>query len=197
MGIEPRRAANIMRVLFAEISRILNHLLNMTAFALDVGAMTPMLWGFEQREKLMEFYEGVSARACMRPTSVRRRPSGYAGGHVEDILAWAISFPTFVDDMRDVANGNRIFQAAHRRHWRRQLRRSDGLGLLRARCCVRLASLGISARPSLTTSMTRMEFDVPIGKNGDCYDRYVCRVEEMAESLKIIRQCIGQMPEAR
>ena len=111
MGIAPPPRGQYLRVLFAEISRILNHLLNITAFAMDVGAMTPMLWGFEQREKLMEFYEGVSGArlhaAYFRPGGVHQ---DVPVGMLEDILAWCDQFPAFVDDMRSLLDGNRIFK---------------------------------------------------------------------------------------
>ena len=111
MGIAPPPRGQYLRVLFAEISRVLNHLLNITAFAMDVGAMTPMLWGFEQREKLMEFYEGVSGArlhaAYFRPGGVHQ---DVPAGMLEDIIAWCDQFPAFVDDMRSLLDGNRIFK---------------------------------------------------------------------------------------
>jgi NADH-quinone oxidoreductase subunit D len=195
MGIAPPPRGQYLRVLFAEISRILNHLLNITAFAMDVGAMTPMLWGFEQREKLMEFYEGVSGArlhaAYFRPGGVHQ---DVPAGMLEDIIAWCDQFPAFVDDMRSLLDGNRIFK-----------QRTVGIGVVTEKEALDWGFTGPMLRGSGVAfdlrraqpydAYDKVEFDVPIGKNGDCYDRYVCRVEEMAESLKIIRQCIEQVPD--
>ena len=195
MGIAPPPRGQYLRVLFAEISRVLNHLLNITAFAMDVGAMTPMLWGFEQREKLMEFYEGVSGArlhaAYFRPGGVHQ---DVPAGMLEDIIAWCDQFPAFVDDMRSLLDGNRIFK-----------QRTVGIGVVTEKEALDWGFTGPMLRGSGVAfdlrraqpydAYDKVEFDVPIGKNGDCYDRYVCRVEEMAESLKIIRQCIEQMPD--
>ncbi len=195
LGIEPPPRGKYVRVLFAEISRILNHLLNITAFAMDVGAMTPMLWGFEQREKLMEFHEGVSGArlhaAYFRPGGVHQ---DLPAGMIDDILEWCEQFPAFVDDMRSLLDGNRIFK-----------QRTVGIGVVSARDAFDWGFTGPMLRGSgVAWDLRRaqpydayadMTFGVPIGKNGDCYDRYVCRVEEMAESLKIIRQCCVNMPD--
>jgi NADH-quinone oxidoreductase subunit D len=195
LGIAPPLRGQYVRVLFAEISRVLNHLLNITAFAMDVGAMTPMLWGFEQREKLMEFYEGVSGArlhaAYFRPGGVHQDlPDGMLG----EISAWCDEFPRFVDDMRHLLDGNRIFK-----------QRTVDVGVVSAKDAIDWGFTGPMLRGSgvawdLRRSQPydvydQFDFDVPIGKNGDCYDRYVCRVEEMAQSLKIIRQCIADMPQ--
>ncbi len=195
LGIAPPLRGQYVRVLFAEISRVLNHLLNITAFAMDVGAMTPMLWGFEQREKLMEFYEGVSGArlhaAYFRPGGVHQDlPDGMLG----EISAWCDEFPRFVDDMRHLLDGNRIFK-----------QRTVDVGVVSAKDAIDWGFTGPMLRGSgvawdLRRSQPydvydQFDFDVPIGKNGDCYDRYVCRVEEMAQSLKIIRKCIADMPQ--
>ena len=195
LGIAPPLRGQYVRVLFAEISRVLNHLLNITAFAMDVGAMTPMLWGFEQREKLMEFYEGVSGArlhaAYFRPGGVHQ---DMPDGMLDEISAWCDEFPRFVDDMRHLLDGNRIFK-----------QRTVDVGVVSARDAIDWGFTGPMLRGSgvawdLRRSQPydvydQFDFDVPIGKNGDCYDRYVCRVEEMAQSLKIIRQCISDMPQ--
>ncbi len=195
LGIEPPPRGKYVRVLFAEISRILNHLLNVTAFAMDVGAMTPMLWGFEQREKLMEFYEGVSGArlhaAYFRPGGVHQ---DLPAGMLEAIDAWCDAFPAFIDDMRALLDGNRIFK-----------QRSVGIGVVSERDALGWGFTGPMLRGSGVAfdlrraqpydAYDQIDFDVPIGRNGDCYDRYVCRVEEMAQSLKIIKQCIAQMPD--
>jgi len=195
LGIAPPLRGQYVRVLFAEISRVLNHLLNITAFAMDVGAMTPMLWGFEQREKLMEFYEGVSGArlhaAYFRPGGVHQ---DMPDGMLDEISAWCDEFPRFVDDMRHLLDGNRIFK-----------QRTVDVGVVSAKDAIDWGFTGPMLRGSgvawdLRRSQPydvydQFDFDVPIGKNGDCYDRYVCRVEEMAQSLKIIRQCIADMPQ--
>jgi len=195
LGIAPPLRGQYVRVLFAEISRVLNHLLNITAFAMDVGAMTPMLWGFEQREKLMEFYEGVSGArlhaAYFRPGGVHQ---DMPDGMLDEISAWCDEFPRFVDDMRHLLDGNRIFK-----------QRTVDVGVVSAKDAIDWGFTGPMLRGSgvawdLRRSQPydvydQFDFDVPIGKNGDCYDRYVCRVEEMAQSLKIIRKCIADMPQ--
>jgi NADH-quinone oxidoreductase subunit D len=195
LGIAPPLRGQYVRVLFAEISRVLNHLLNITAFAMDVGAMTPMLWGFEQREKLMEFYEGVSGArlhaAYFRPGGVHQ---DLPDGMLDEISAWCDEFPRFVDDMRHLLDGNRIFK-----------QRTVDVGVVSAKDAIDWGFTGPMLRGSgvawdLRRSQPydvydQFDFDVPIGKNGDCYDRYVCRVEEMAQSLRIIRQCISDMPQ--
>ncbi len=195
LGIAPPLRGQNVRVLVAESRRVLNHLLNITAFAMDVGAMTPMLWGFEQREKLMEFYEGVSGArlhaAYFRPGGVHQ---DLPDGMLDEISAWCDEFPRFVDDMRHLLDGNRIFK-----------QRTVDVGVVSAKDAIDWGFTGPMLRGSgvawdLRRSQTydaydQFDFDVPIGKNGDCYDRYVCRVEEMAQSLKIIRQCISDMPQ--
>jgi NADH-quinone oxidoreductase subunit D len=194
LGIEPPPRGQYIRVLFAEITRILNHLLSVTAFGLDVGAMTPMLWGFEQREILMEFYERVSGA---RLHSSYFRPGGVHQdlpvGVLDDILAWADQFGKFVDDMETLLNGNRIFK-----------QRTVDIGIVSAKDALDRGFTGPALRASGVPWDLRkaqpydvygaMDFDVPIGKHGDCYDRYLVRVEEMRQSLRIIRQCCAQMP---
>ena len=194
LGIQVPERAQYIRVLFSEITRILNHLLNLTAFALDVGAMTPMLWGFEEREILMEFYERVSGARLhanyFRPGGVRY---DLPAGIEDDIRAWADQFPRFVDDLEELLNENRIFKqrtvdiaptsAAEAMDWGYtgpMLRASGVPWDLR------------KARPY--DVYDRMEFDVPIGRNGDCYDRFLVRIEEMRQSLRIIYQCLDQLP---
>jgi len=195
LGIAPPPRGQYVRVLFAEISRILNHILNITAFAMDVGAMTPMLWGFEQREKLMEFYEGVSGArlhaAYFRPGGVHQ---DLPAGMLDAIGEWCEQFPAFVDDMRSLLDGNRIFK-----------QRTVGIGQVSEKDALDWGFTGPMLRGSGVAfdlrraqpydAYDKMEFDLPVGKNGDCYDRYVCRVEEMSESVKIIKQCIEQMPD--
>jgi NADH-quinone oxidoreductase subunit D len=194
LGIEAPPRAQWIRVLFAEIGRELNHLLNLTAFAMDVGAMTPMLWGFEQRERLMEFCERVSgARLHM----AYFRPGGVAFdmpvGLAEDIRDWADAFPAFIDDLESLLTGNRIFR-----------QRTVDIGKLTAEQCFDWGFSGPNLRASgipwdLRKSQPydvydQVEFDIPVGTNGDCFDRYLVRVHEMRESVKIIHQCLDKMP---
>jgi NADH-quinone oxidoreductase subunit D len=194
MGLEVPVRGQYIRVLFSEITRILNHLLNITTFAMDVGAMTPLLWGFEQREKLMEFYERVSGArlhaAYFRPGGVT---SDMPAGMVDDIIAWADAFPKIIDDFENLLNENRIFK-----------QRTVDIGVVSAKEAMDWGFSGPMLRGSGVPWDLRkaqpydvyeaMDFDIPVGKNGDCYDRYLVRVYEMRESLKIIRQSIEKMP---
>ena len=194
LGITAPPRAQYIRVLFAEITRILNHILNVTAFALDVGAMTPFLWGFEQREKLMEFYERVSGA---RLHAAYFRPGGVAfdmpAGMADDIRAWAEQFPAVIDDIEALLNENRIFK-----------QRTVDIGVVSAEEAqdwgfsgpmLRGSGIAWDLRKAQPYDVyDRMDFDIPVGKNGDCYDRYLVRVYEMRESLKIIRQSLDQMP---
>jgi len=194
LGIEAPPRAQYIRVLFAEITRILNHILNITTFALDVGAMTPLLWGFEEREKLMEFYERVSGA---RLHAAYFRPGGVTGdmpvGLGDDILAWADKFPKIIDDIETLLTDNRIFR-----------QRTVDIGVVTAQEAQDWGFSGPMLRGSgIAWDLRRaqpydvydkMDFDIPIGKNGDCFDRYLVRVEEMRQSLKIIRQALAQMP---
>ncbi len=194
LGIQAPRRGQFIRVLFAEISRILNHLLNVPAYALDVGAMTPMLWAFEEREKLMEFYEGVcGARMHAAYYRVGGVHQDIPRGMLEKILEWAEQFPNFMDDMETLLNENRIFR-----------QRSVDIGTISSDDAIAwgctgpvLRSTGIAwdlrkAQPY--DVYDEMDFDIPVGKNGDCFSRYLVRVHEMRESLKIIKQCIQKMP---
>jgi len=195
LGIEPPPRAQYIRVLFDEITRILNHLLNLTAFALDVGAMTPMLWGFEQREILMEFYERVSgARLHAAYYRVGGVHQDMPAGLMDDIKAWAEAFPNFIEDMETLLNENRIFK-----------QRSVDIGIISAEDAMAWGLTGPMLRGSGVAWDLRkaqpymvydeLDFDIPIGKNGDCYDRYLVRVEELRQSLRIIDQCIEKMPD--
>jgi NADH-quinone oxidoreductase subunit D len=193
LGIEVPERGQYIRVLYSEIGRILNHLLNISAFALDVGAMTPFLWFFEEREKLMAFYERVcGARlhaAYFRPGGVTLdMPAGLA----DDILAWTETFPPLIDDIETLLNENRIFR-----------QRTVDIGVASPEEALDWGFSGPMLRGSglpwdLRKAQPydvyeRMDFDIPVGKNGDCFDRYLVRVLEMRESLKIMRQCLEQM----
>jgi len=194
LKIEPPLRASYIRVLFSEITRILNHLLALPAMAMDVGAMTPFLWSFEQRELLMEFYEKVSGARLhanyFRPGGVYR---DMPNGLLNDIKEWAIKFPKFIEDLENLVSDNRIFK-----------QRTVDIGIVSAKDAVDFGFTGPMLRASgvkwdLRKEETyeiydKLDFEIPVGKNGDCYDRYFVRVEEMKESLKIIHQCIDNIP---
>lgn len=183
-----------IRVLFSEITRILNHTLNITTMAMDVGAMTPLLWLFEEREKLMEFYERVSGArfhsAYFRPGGVHQ---DMPAGMLEDIKDWADGFVEYLDDVERLLTGNRILK-----------QRTVDIGVVTADEALNWGFSGPMLRGSglpwdLRKSQpydvyAEMDFDIPVGTNGDCYDRYLVRMEEMRQSLRIIRQCVEQMP---
>lgn len=194
LGITPPLRGQYIRVLYAEIGRVLNHLFTVCAFAMDIGAMTPMLWGFEERERLMEFCERVcGARLHMnyfRPGGVSQDlPAGLA----EDIAAWADEFPRCIDDLEALLTENRIFK-----------QRSVDVGAISAEDafdwgfsgpCLRASGVPWDLRKAQPYDVyDRMDFDVPVGKHGDCYDRYLVRMVELRESLKIIKQCLNEMP---
>ncbi|UTW53356.1 NADH-quinone oxidoreductase subunit D [bacterium SCSIO 12827] len=195
LGIEIPKRGQYIRVLYCEIGRILNHILNITAFAMDVGAMTPMLWGFEIRERLMEFCESASgARLHMNYFRVGGVAQDLPAGLLEDIAKWADDeFPAFLDDLESLLTENRIFK-----------QRTVDIGVIDAEQCFDWGFTGPNLRASgiawdLRKSQpydayAEMDFDIPVGKMGDCYDRYLVRMLEMRESLKIIRQCVENMP---
>ncbi len=191
--VPPRGQA--VRVLFAEVSRILNHLLNITTQAIDVGAITPALWGFEERELLMEFYERVSGArlhaAYFRPGGVHQDlPAGLA----DDILRYCENFDKFIVDVEGLLTENRIFR-----------QRNADIGIVSAKDAMDWGFTGVMLRGSgvpwdLRKSQPydgyeQYDFDIPVGKNGDCFDRYLCRIEEMRQSCRIIKQVIETMPD--
>ncbi len=194
LGLEVPARGQYIRVLFDEITRILNHLLNIPAYAMDVGAVTPFLWAFEERELLMEFYERVSGArlhaAYYRPGGVHQ---DLPAGILDDIAAWAVKFPRVISDLEGLLTENRIFK-----------QRLVDIGTVSAEDAIAWGFTGPMLRASgvpwdLRKSQPymvydKMDFDIPVGRNGDCYDRYLVRVAEMKESLKIINQCIQQMP---
>jgi NADH-quinone oxidoreductase subunit D len=194
LGIEAPPRAQYIRVLFSEITRILNHILNVTTFAMDVGALSPTLWGFEQRELLMEFYEGVSGSrmhaAYFRPGGVHQDlPAGMA----DKIWEWTEQFPDFMRDLESLLNENRIFK-----------QRTVDIGIVTAEQAMDWAFSGPMLRGSGVAwdlrksqpydAYDKMDFDIPVGKTGDCYARYLVRIEEMKQSLKIMRQALKEMP---
>ncbi len=192
-GVPPR--AQYIRVLFCEITRVLNHLLQIATNGLDIGAMTPFLWMFEEREKLMEFYERVSGArlhaAYIRPGGVHQ---DLPAGIMDDILAWTESFPSVLDDVEGLFTDNRIWK-----------QRNVDIGVVTPEQAFDWGFTGIMLRGSGVAWDLRkaqpydvyegMDFDIPVGKNGDCYDRYLLRLEEMRQSLRIIAQCVAEMPD--
>ena len=192
-GVEVPRRASLIRVLYCEIGRILNHLLNVTTQALDVGALTPPLWGFEEREKLMIFYERASGArlhaAYFRPGGVHQ---DLPDALIDDIDAWAETFPGVLDDIDGLLTENRIFK-----------QRNVDIGIVTEQDINDWAFSGVMARGSgLAWDLRRaqpyecydeFEFQVPVGTNGDCYDRYLCRMEEMRQSTSIIRQACAKL----
>ncbi len=183
-----------IRVLFCEIGRILSHLLNVTTQALDVGALTPSLWGFEERETLMTFYERVSGSRLhanyFRPGGVHK---DLPRGLTDDIILFCKSFPKIIDDLESLLTDNRIFK-----------QRNVNIGIVTKQEALDYSFSGVMLRGSGVPWDLRkaqpyecykdFDFKIPIGKNGDCYDRYLCRIEEMRESVKIIEDCIKKMP---
>ncbi len=195
LGLEVPPRGQYIRVLFSEIGRILSHLLNITTQAMDVGALTPPLWGFEEREKLMIFYERISGSrlhaAFFRPGGVHQdMPAGLA----EDILEFCETFPKVVADIEQLLTDNRIFK-----------QRNVNIGVVNAEDAFAWGFSGVMVRGSgVAWDLRRsqpyecysdLEFDIPIGKHGDCYDRYLVRIEEMLQSISIMKQCIEKLPE--
>lgn len=186
--------AQYIRVMFSEITRLLNHILNITTMALDVGAMTPLLWMFEEREKLLEFYERASGA---RMHSNYFRPGGVSQdipkGLDEDIMTFVEGFPTLIQDMENLLTDNRIFK--QRNVDIGIVTKEDALDWGFSGPMLRGSGVAWDLRKSQPYDVySKMKFDIPVGKNGDCYDRYLVRVEEMYQSLKIIKQCINEMP---
>ena len=192
-GTEIPKRASLIRVLFSEIGRVLNHLLNVTTQAMDVGALTPPLWGFEEREKLMIFYE----RACgARLHAAYFRPGGVhqdlTKELLEDIDSWAVEFPKVIDDIDALLTENRIFK-----------QRNVDIGVVSEDDIQKYGFSGVMVRGSgLAWDLRRaqpyecyneFDFEIPVGNNGDCYDRYLVRMEEMRQSVAIIRQAVEKL----
>jgi NADH-quinone oxidoreductase subunit D len=190
----PRRG-QLIRVLYSEIGRLLSHLLNVTTQAMDVGALTPPLWGFEEREKLMVFYERASGSrmhaAYVRPGGVHQ---DLPQALIDDIEHFCEAHPKVLDDIEGLLTNNRIFK-----------QRNVDIGVVDLEQCFAWGFSGVMVRGSGAAWDLRksqpyecydeMEFDIPIGKNGDCYDRYLIRMEEMRQSVKIMQQCIKLLNE--
>ena len=195
LDIEVPKRGQYIRVLFSELSRILNHILNITTFALDVGAMTPLLWGFEEREFLMEFYERASGArlhaAYFRPGGVHQ---DLPDGLLDDIAKWSESFPDFVEDMENLLTNNRIFKQRTVDIGAVNQDEAQSLGFTGP--CIRASGLPWDLRKSRPYDCySEVDFDIPVGKTGDCYARYLVRVEEMRQSLRIIKQCLDNIPD--
>ena len=194
LGISIPIRASYIRVLFCELTRILNHLLNITTMALDVGAMTPLLWMFEEREKIMEFYERVSGS---RMHSNYFRPGGVAKDIDSKLLADIASFiealPEKIDDVEGMLTDNRIFK-----------QRTVDIGIVSKADAMDWGFSGPMLRGSgiawdLRKSQPyevyeKLSFKIPVGKHGDCYDRYLVRVEEVRESINLVKQCLNRIP---
>nr|CAD2161855.1 unnamed protein product [Meloidogyne enterolobii] len=194
LGIDIPPRAKWIRTLFAELTRIQNHIMGITTHALDVGAMTPFFWMFEEREKLFEFSERASG-ARMHANYIR--PGGVAWdiplGLLDDIYDWCVKFPSRIDELEDVLTENRIWK-----------KRTKDIGIVKASDALNWGFSGVMLRGSGIKwdlrktqpydAYSQVEFDVPVGTQGDCYDRYLCRVMEMRESLRIILQCLNKMP---
>lgn len=189
----PRRA-KFIRVIFSEITRILNHLMAITTHALDVGALTPFLWGFEEREKLMEFYERVSGA---RMHAAYFRPGGVSQdlpkNLLEDIFKFVNQFSYRIDEIEELLTSNRI--------WKQRLIDVGNItsweALNRGFTGPLLRSTGITwdlRKSQPYECYSELKFSIPISSNGDCYDRYILRIEEMRQSLYIIKQCIDLIP---
>ena len=193
LGISVPKRAQLIRVLYSEIGRLLSHLLNVTTQAMDVGALTPPLWGFEEREKLMVFYERASGSrmhaAYVRPGGVHQ---DLPQKLVDDIGHFCDTHPKVLDDIETLLTGNRIFK-----------QRNVDIGIVSLEECFKWGFSGVMVRGSGAAwdlrkaqpyeCYSEMDFDIPIGKNGDNYDRYLIRVQEMRESVKIMKQCVAML----
>ncbi|WP_342642182.1 NADH-quinone oxidoreductase subunit D [Rhodoligotrophos ferricapiens] len=193
LGLEVPIRGQLIRVLYAEISRLLSHLLNVTTQAMDVGALTPPLWGFEEREKLMLFYERASGSrmhaAYFRPGGVHQ---DLPNALLDDIWAFCENHPKVLDDIEGLLTENRIFK-----------QRNVDIGVISLEDCFAWGFSGVMVRGSGAAWDLRksqpyecygdFDFDIPIGKNGDCYDRYLIRMQEMRESVKIMKQCLEKL----
>ncbi|MBV9289207.1 MAG: NADH-quinone oxidoreductase subunit D, partial [Hyphomicrobiales bacterium] len=196
LGISVPRRGQLIRVLFSEIGRLLSHLLQVTTQAMDIGALTPPLWGFEEREKLMVFYERASGArlhaAYFRPGGVHQDLPQQL---IDDVYAFCDPFLKVCDDLEVLLTGNRIFK-----------QRNVGIGVVQLADAWGLGFSGVMLRASGAAWDLRkaqpyecyeeMEFDIPVGKNGDCYDRYLVRMAEMRQSAGIMKQCCEKLSSA-
>ena len=195
LGCEVPLRAKYIRVLFSELTRILNHIMAITTQALDVGAMTPLLWLFEEREKIIEFYERVSGSrmhaAYIRPGGVHQ---DLPVGLLEDISDFVDNYPKYVKDLETLLTNNRIFK--QRMVDVGTVSKEEALDYGFSGPMIRGSGIAWDLRKSQPYEVyDQLEFDIPIGKNGDSYDRYLIRIEEMYQSIRIIKQCIDKIPE--
>jgi NADH-quinone oxidoreductase subunit D len=193
LGLEVPRRGQLIRVLYSEIGRLLSHLLNVTTQAMDVGALTPPLWGFEEREKLMAFYERASGARLhanyFRPGGVHQ---DLPQKLIDDIGEFCVHHPKVLDDIEGLLTENRIFK-----------QRNVDIGVAKLEECFAWGFSGVMVRGSGAAWDLRkaqpyecyaeLDFDIPVGKNGDCYDRYLIRMEEMRQSVRIMNQCIERL----
>lgn len=193
LGIEVPKRGQLIRVLYSEIGRIMSHILNVTTQAMDIGALTPPLWGFEEREKLMVFYERASGSrmhaAYFRPGGVHQ---DLPERLIQDIGNWIDPFLKTIDDLDALLTENRIFK-----------QRNADIGVVSLEDAWAMGFSGVMVRGSGAAWDLRksqpyecydeLEFDIPVGKNGDCYDRYLIRMEEMRQSARIMRQCVDRL----
>ncbi|WP_108459277.1 NADH-quinone oxidoreductase subunit D [Devosia naphthalenivorans] len=193
LNIEVPRRGQLIRVLYSEIGRLLAHLMNVTTQAMDIGALTPPLWGFEQREQLMIFYERASGSrmhaAYFRPGGVHQ---DLPQALIDDIESFCSTFPKALEDIYSLLTENPIFK-----------QRNVDIGVVKLEDAWNMGFSGVLVRGSGAAWDLRksqpyecydeMEFDIPVGKNGDCYDRYLVRMEEMRQSNRIMKQCIDKL----
>jgi NADH-quinone oxidoreductase subunit D len=195
LGIQPPPRGQYVRTLFAEITRLTNHMFNVPALALDIGAMTPLLWACEHREIVMEFYERVcGARLHAAYFRVGGVHQDLPAGLADDIMEWAEKLPSFIDDIETLLNENRIFK-----------QRTVDIGTVSAEDALAWGFTGPMLRASGIPwdlrkaqpydAYAEMDFDIPIGKHGDVYSRYLVRMAEMRQSLRIVKQAIENMPD--
>ena len=193
LGITVPERGRWIRTMFAEITRVLNHLLNITTYALDVGAITPSLWGFEEREKLLQFYEAVSgARYHGNYFRVGGVARDLPGNLAEEIAEWARTFPKFIDELEQLLTSNRIWK-----------QRTVDIGIMTPEDamawgftgpCIRASGVPWDLRKSQPYDMyDQVDFDIPVARNGDCYDRYLVRMAEMRQSAYIVQQCLEKI----
>ncbi len=194
LGLEVPPRGQYIRVLYSELGRLLNHLLNIATFAIDVGAMTPILWSFEEREKMMEFYERASGArlhaAYFRPGGVHQ---DLPPELIDDIATFCGTFPQHIDDIETLLTENRIFR-----------QRTVDIGVVNLDDALDWGFSGPMLRGSGAAwdlrkaqpyeCYSELDFDIPVGKRGDCFDRYLVRIEEMRQSVRIMEQCIERMP---
>jgi NADH-quinone oxidoreductase subunit D len=199
LGIKVPKRGQLIRVLYSEIGRLLSHLLNVTTQALDTGALTPILWGFEEREKLMAFYEGASgARMHANYFRVGGVHQDLPAKLLDDIWAFCDPFLRVCDDMEVLLTENRIFK--QRNVGIAPIKLADAWGWGFSGVMVRASGAAWDLRKAQPYECySELDFDVPVGNNGDCYDRYVVRMEEMRQSVRIMKQCLNKLdlPESR